>query len=356
MVARTHNQLVTPQKCCDEILRCIRSSNLHFTTQETPYSLYVTVRKKMINEQFEILSENEFANYELLKSKERCDILAQNNDELRNTLELKDKENENYRKSVHELSLKLEKAEIEIQEAITEKNVANEKLNNLVQTTNKVEGDLIRTKTENDTVRLKLKDAQKLVKSKEREELRMNSKIDNLEAVVKNLKQENKEVIFEKNRISKEKIKLQKQILKSKERTPSTSKSTSTAPEYSSEASTSTVGISPEPTQIITSVKHSQTEQHPDIPYRIDTPLPPIFSSSLVHRSKPGFIARSHPNLATIRWRENSEDDMIIQEIEDIEMQRYDQEIQDFFEEATEKSRNLRQIYEDQEIKKLFDE
>ena len=130
MVARNYNQLVTPQKCCDEILRCIRSSNLHFTTQETPYSLYVTVRKKMINEQseFESLSENELVNYELLKLKEKCDVLVQSNDELRNILESKDKENEINKKSVHDLSLKLEKAEIEIQEAIAENNVANTSL------------------------------------------------------------------------------------------------------------------------------------------------------------------------------------------------------------------------------------
>ena len=136
MVDRNYNQLVTTQKYCDEIPRCIRSSNLHFTTQETPYSLYVTVRKKMINEQFESLSENELVNYELLKLKEKCDILAQNNDELRNILEVKEKEIKNYTKSVQDLSLKLEKAEIKMQEAITENNVVNKKLDDLVKTSN----------------------------------------------------------------------------------------------------------------------------------------------------------------------------------------------------------------------------
>ena len=185
--------------------------------------------------------------------------------------------------------------------------------------------------------------------------MRLHSKIDNLEAVVKNLKQENKEVANEKNKISKEKIKLQNQILKLKERRLSATKSATTAPEYSSGSSTSTLGISSESAQIITTAKHSQTEQHPEILYRIDTPLPPIFSSSLVHRSKSVFLTRSHPNLATIRWREITEDVLIVQEIEDIEMQRYDQEIHDFYDEAADKSRNLRQIYEDQEIKKHFD-
>ena len=153
-----------------------------------------------------------------------------------------------------------------------------------------------------------------------------------------------------------ENLKLQNQILESKKRKLSSSKSTTTAPVYSSEASTSTMGIPSESAKINTSAKISQTDQHPEIPYKIDSPLPPIFSSSLVHRSKSFFLSRSHPNLATIRWHEITEDEVIEQEIEDIEMQRYDQEIRTFYEEATEKSKNLRQIYENQDIRKLFNE
>ena len=46
-----------------------------------------------------------------------------------------------------------------------------------------------------------------------------------------------------------------------------------------------------------------------------------------------------------------TEDNVIEQEIEDIEMERYANKIR-----ATEKFRNLRQIYENQEIRKLFNE
>ena len=36
----------TPQDYCDKILAEIRSSNLHYLVQESPYSVYLTLRKK----------------------------------------------------------------------------------------------------------------------------------------------------------------------------------------------------------------------------------------------------------------------------------------------------------------------
>ena len=38
--------MVTPQDFCDEILRSVHTSNLHFLVQESPFSLYITLRKK----------------------------------------------------------------------------------------------------------------------------------------------------------------------------------------------------------------------------------------------------------------------------------------------------------------------
>ena len=170
MVTTKNDLLVMTRNSCDEILRCIRSSNLHFTIQETPFSLYATIGKKLINEQFESFSENELLNRELSNLKEKCDSLVQNNDELRNILEMKVKENETYKKSVHDLSQKLEKAEKEEQVAITDVNDIKKKHDDLVQTTKKVKDDLIRIKSENDTIRMELKEAKKVVKTKENEE------------------------------------------------------------------------------------------------------------------------------------------------------------------------------------------
>ena len=47
----------------------------------------------------------------------------------------------------------------------------------------------------------------------------------------------------------------------------------------------------------------NQTKNHPDIPYLITDPLPPIFSMQLCHRSCPiHFLSRSMPRLDSILW------------------------------------------------------
>ena len=38
--------MATPQDFCDQILKSVHSSNLHFLVQESPFSLYITLRKK----------------------------------------------------------------------------------------------------------------------------------------------------------------------------------------------------------------------------------------------------------------------------------------------------------------------
>ena len=351
MVAGYNHQLALAQESCDDILRCIRFSNLHFTMQETPFSLYVTVRKKLLTDQI-APTENMFYS----EMKEKYNILDQNNVQLRNLLEMKELENKNCDGLIQDLSQKLEKANLELHEAFARNNDTKKKLDDLTQTYAKVNDDYIRVKAENNSLQIELKEVKKVVKTKEKEEVRMTTKISNLEASVKNLKQENREAVNEKNKTSKEISKMENQILKLKERKASVSKSTATnSLAYCSEASTSTIGIL-ESLQSSTSSTVSQTDHHPEIPYKIDTPLPPIFSSSLVYRSKSVFLTRSHPNLASIRWRDITEEELIEQEIDEIEMEIYDKEIRDFYEEAAEKSRNLRDIFEKQDIKKLFEE
>ena len=54
----------------DKILNCVRSSNLNFATQETPYSLYLTIRKSKVkknNQQSSILMNDNHENEGLVK-------------------------------------------------------------------------------------------------------------------------------------------------------------------------------------------------------------------------------------------------------------------------------------------------
>ena len=144
-------------------------------------------------------------------------------------------------------------------------------------------------------------------------------------------------MVVEKNKAIKESSRTQKQIVKLKERKSSSDGASNTPPVNSLS-------------------KITQTCYHPDFPYKIDMPLPPIFSSCLVHKTKPiNFLSRSHPNLETIKWTKFTEEDLIEDQISEIEMENYELEVKEIFEEAVEKAKALREIYEEGLIEKLFE-
>ena len=282
----------------------------------------------------------------------KLENLAQIKVDLEHELEKIKNEKTSLASDVHNLSLKLDEAKGEIQEGLVKYKEVVDKNDKMTHENKKVKEDLTRCKAENENLRSELKTK----KVYENEIVRKDNKIENLETSVKNLKGENRQGHVELIRITKEKVKLQNQLQKIEERKKSVSKSTLTISVDSSEASTSTVGISSEPRALANCSQSSQTDSHPEIPYKIEAPLPPIFSSSLVFKSRPVFFTRSHPNLSKIRWRNVTEEEIIDDEIDAIEMEKYDNEIEDFYKEAAEKSRNLREIYEDEHIRKLFDE
>ena len=127
---------------------------------------------------------------------------------------------------------------------------------------------------------------------------------------------------------------------------------------YSSEAFTSTVltptsDCASNTTSVSKSSQSTQTNHHPDIPYNIEMPLPPIFNSCLVRQTKPSnYLSRSHPNLATIKWIEVTEEDLIEDQVCDMEMEEYDREVKDFYKQAAEKAKALREVF----TENLFDE
>ena len=79
VVININSQPTSPQDECDEIIKCIRSSNLHFPVQETPFLMYVTVRKKLVKKDVKAPYESEILPNELAITKENCDSLAQKN-------------------------------------------------------------------------------------------------------------------------------------------------------------------------------------------------------------------------------------------------------------------------------------
>ena len=148
---------------------------------------------------------------------------------------------------VHDLESKLEKAKVELSEALRKVNELmkendknSERFENLAVRHKIVQDILNSLAVENKNTKQGLKQADKALKTKEKEEYNLSNKIDNLETTVKKLKLDKKDLESEKFKISKENVKIQKQLVKMRERIPSVTKSTTTSTVYSSEASTST--------------------------------------------------------------------------------------------------------------------
>ena len=86
----------------------------------------------------------------------------------------------------------------------------------------------------------------------------------------------------------------------------------------------------------------SQTPHHPDIPYQVASPLPPIFSSELRRKTpKLHFISRSHPDLNTILWCKPDTD--FIDEAEEALNEQYDREVQEFYSDQRDRLKAFKQ-------------
>ena len=115
-------QHLSPQVLSDHIVQLVKTSNLHLVLQETPYSVYITLRKKLLLEVSPFKSVKDDSGSESLKTEltqihQKCEDLQQVNVELENMLD--DKES-----LVHKLQMKLEKAKVEICEALKKANDA----------------------------------------------------------------------------------------------------------------------------------------------------------------------------------------------------------------------------------------
>ena len=282
-------QLSSPQVLSDDIVQLVKTSNLHFVLQETPYSVYITLRKKLLLEDSPFQSVKDYSGSESLKTtltkfQQKCEDLHQVNAELENMIDDKDS-------LAHKLEMKLEKAKVETCEALKKANDAEKdnqrnlmRLNNLIGK-NKIADDELKVfKVENENLKNEVNHSNKALNNRDKEVNKLSKKIDNLEENVKNLKQKNKDLTSEEAKTSKENSKAQKQLTALKARRPSSSSkgTTTLSSDFSSDASTSTVlattfSASSNTTQVAKSSKSSQTNHHPDL-----VTLPPIFSSHLV--------------------------------------------------------------------------
>ena len=108
-------QTYLPEDSCNMILSSIRNSNLHFMVQESPYSVYVTLRKKF-SDKVTRTSQTHFQKTESSSSdtSKLTDIVVNSSDHFDATKALLNKKEEEYLKAqdlIKILESKLDKSE-----------------------------------------------------------------------------------------------------------------------------------------------------------------------------------------------------------------------------------------------------
>ena len=183
---------------CSEVLDCIRNSNLNYSCQETPYSLYITVRKswnkhiQSSNAQLRHVQEDRDRKVAGSNSKnqELSDVKAD--------LESTKKVNDELRTKIETAMADIKHHQSESEEKLSRKDDENKVLKNTLEN----------CKSEKERLKSELKSLQKVLKSKDKEIFNLETfKLNNQDAV-SSVKNENEKLkMLEKKKVNLQKLK-----------------------------------------------------------------------------------------------------------------------------------------------------
>ena len=255
-------------------------------------------------------------------------------------------------KALHEMSIKLEKAKIELSETFAmsediskEKHKIEKKLDDQENKIVTLQSETKSLKIEVNGLKNEVKVANKTIKTKEKEVSKLVEKNTNLEDHIKNLKVNNKVLNEEKKKIEKGRSKLEKILTELKSSKSSSTKSTNTS--LSSfllipcNKSTDTQLDNNANFQIHHSTMSCQTDAHPDIPYQITSPLPPLFGSKLCYYSRHfKSMSSSLPDLWNVNYTTS---DDLLDAAEEALAEEYEKEVDDFYLEEENRVKRLKE-------------
>ena len=182
------------RETCSKVLETLKKSQLNFFLQETPYSAFITIRKKFckgLNNPPKIDAEIPEEKREDYKN----EVIL-----LKNLLKKRELELETSRGDSFILEKRLEKAESDMIKHFEASKVSTSKLGNEISTL-----DLVNKKTTklNSVLEADLREAKKSIKSLEKIAYNLEKKNDNLKDTVENLKHSKIELKTEKDELSK---------------------------------------------------------------------------------------------------------------------------------------------------------
>ena len=199
---------------CEFLLSSIKSSNLNFNLQETPFSVHISIRKTFIKDK-----SGEIRASQIEKVDPSAKDLELKNRDLEihvNHLEVEKIASDD---TVNDLANKLEQAKIEIIELLDEKNkiVKTKGIADNKMAEKQTEMDILRSNTknnklENEKLKSELKAAKKVNNANEKKIFSFESRNAKLLENLKQKKTEFSTLLKEKNGIEKEKEKIQKKL------------------------------------------------------------------------------------------------------------------------------------------------
>ena len=216
-----------PKDLCDNIIHAVKTSNLNYSLQESPFSVYLSIKKTFIQNKHgdlllpkyygNIVEETKQLRAEFENIKSERDALVLDTSELHTELEKS-------RTHVQELMEKSEQQQY-ARELLEQKLVVE----HIEQVTLKQSSKDLKHNSE--TLKLEINALKKNLKSTEKEVLRLKAKSDNLEDNRNSEKTEIASLKQDKNKNEKENIRLKRQLQSLKK--PETSSSSTNTPLHS---------------------------------------------------------------------------------------------------------------------------
>ena len=282
-----------PETSTTLILQAIRSSGLNFCCQETPYSVHLTLRKSFTKSWSSQTKPESGVKVEREPSAE-MESLRKEKNQFRDAFErvrqdlvdtLEDcEEKSKVIKNLQEINIKQEQT-IKLVES---KNTNLKKISDEKHLAKIDEIKLLKRENSElrDNIKEKNNENKSLVKEKKDFEDQSRKKLNEMESKLEHLEDFKASKLVEEKADKKEIKDLHKK-LKSVEIKEAKLKLEVTDLERKAEK-----------LLVKTDLKSSQTEHHPEIPYKVTTALPPIFSSQLCYSTPPiPFLSRSLPGL-----------------------------------------------------------
>ena len=312
---------------CNSLLQHIRDSGLNFSCQETPFSIYITVRKSytqyrkenlassLVNQVLHDVVKDEqqhpqeaSLHYQSLQKKHGS-LLAEKN-KLEDTLDIT---KQHLNSALKECDLREEVIEeLEEQKAsqcelisnlennVKSLEVSDKRKEALASENKTLKSDITELKGE---LKIAKKDVKTLNKESIKSEHDFGKRIDILESKIRNLME------FKAGKVAEERdAKTKEKTLLKKIKALEEDKAKVTIAKNKIERDLNQNKVSTDSKSSLTELlvnleKESQTEASIDSPYDVKSPLPPIFSSNLCRITPPiKFLSRSLPNLSTILW------------------------------------------------------